>query len=83
MTRAEQRLTATLTFTPAGDLEDVFLAAGSDREEAILRKAIGPALAVLRWRRQMKRALLWTFNHRLLPQRVTQRLYDLFQLRNV
>lgn len=84
MSGADQhRLRATFTFTPAGDLEDVFLIAESEQGEAILRKAIAPALKVLEWRRQIKRALLWIFNRGLLPQRVTQGLFDFFRLRNV
>lgn len=83
MTGIEQRrLRATLTFTPAGDLEGVLFMAGNDWEEAILRQAISPALKAIGRRQRSKRTLLWTFNHGFLSERMTQRLFDFFHLRS-
>jgi hypothetical protein len=83
MNERQRRLHVTLTFTPAGDFDEALVIAMNDREEAILKKAIRPALAVLQWRRQIKRSLVWCFNHRILPKRITQGLFDLFGLRSV
>lgn len=81
MTGTGRKLRATLTFTPAGDLEGVFFMAGNDHEEAILRQAVAPALKAIERRRQIKRALVWCFNHGLLPQKVTQGIFDFFRLK--
>ncbi|PKN64113.1 MAG: hypothetical protein CVU57_16190 [Deltaproteobacteria bacterium HGW-Deltaproteobacteria-15] len=55
MIRTDQnRLKATLTFTPGGEFDDAFLIAGNEREDAILWEAIGPALRALERRRLLQ-----------------------------
>lgn len=77
-----RKLRASLVFASDGILEDVFFMAGSDREETILRQAMAPVLKVMEGRRQIKCALMWGFNHRIMPKRVTQWIFDFFRLRS-
>ena len=72
-------LQVTLTFTPSGDIESVCLLADSDREEALLREALKPALKAYARRKRIRQALVWTSSYGALPRKITQRFFDLLR----
>lgn len=81
-------LRAILEFSRKGDLQKVSLLTMNEEDELLLWKHLKPGLKAYhgrarRRRRALKRTLVWAYNHQLLPQKVTQGLFDLFRLKAV
>jgi len=62
-------LKVVLSFTPSGNLEEVSLLAGNDREETFLREAIKPALKA--------------YCRGLTPKETAQWIFDLLRMRSL
>lgn len=69
------RLRATLTFSLDGTLESVFLLAGADQEETILRQALRPVLKQIERRQKMKDSVRGAGPHGMTRAAFKRRLF--------